>query len=85
MQVCVTISVCAREVGRSEQSAQVGEVGETVSAGDKHACVDAAGDRRAHVHGGEDGDVEHVADVTCGERPVLLLDDDHAVVVEAVR
>src|SRR5688572_16851695 len=85
LQVCVTISGCAADVGRSQQASEVGEVSKTVGAGDEHACVDGASDGRADVHGGEHRDVEHVADVASGERPVLLLDDDHAVVVPPVR
>ena len=85
LQVCAAISGGGCDRNRTEQAAEVGEVGEPVGASDEHAGVDGSGDGRAGAHGGEDWDVEHVADVPGGEGPVGLLDHDHAVVVAAVR
>lgn len=85
MQVCVEISGCGRGVDRSQQAAEVGEVGEAVRSGDEHACVDGAGDGGADVDGGEDRDVQDVADVACSEGPIRFLDHDDAVEVSTAR
>lgn len=84
LQFCAAISGGGCDWSRTEQTAEVGEIRETVGAGDEHACVDGTSDGRAGADGGEDGDVEHVADIARGERAVGLLDHDHAVVAATV-
>ena len=71
---------CGGGADRAEDAAEVGELGESVDAGDEESGVDGLGDRGAGADRCGDGDVEDVGHVSGGEGAFGFLDDDDGVV-----